>query len=259
VDAFFEPAGPDRFVATELTRGPWDAGAQHAGPPAALLGRALERCNARPESQLARVTVEILRPVPIGQLEVSAEVVRPGRSVELLTAELRAGGAAVMRATGWRIRTEDIGIEVGTDVPPPPSPDTAQEAPAFPWTSEVGYHTAMEWRFVHGGFLDQHGPATVWMRTRVPLVAGEEISPVCRVLVAADSGNGVSAAVPIDRYVFINTDLTVHLHRPPAGEWVCLDAVTTIQRFGIGMAESRLFDEHGVLGRSLQSLFVTRR
>ena len=259
MDAFFEPDGPGRYVATELTRGPWDATAQHGGPPSALLASTLERCDGgTAQGQVVRVTTEILRPVPIGVMEVTAEVVRPGRNVEMLAGELRANGVPVMRATAWRMRTDDIGIEIGTDGDAPPPPETIAAAQAFPWTAEVGYSTAMEWRFASGRFLEP-GPAAVWMRMRHPLIEGEQPSPLTRVLIAADSGNGVSAVLDFARYLFINTDLTVSLHRLPAGEWVCLDAATTIQPHGIGLAETRLFDERGVIGRGVQSLYVADR
>jgi hypothetical protein len=258
VEAFFLPAGDGRYESTELTRGPWDAASQHAGPPSALLGRALEQCQPRPDTQVIRVTVEILGPVPIAPLEVSAGVLRPGRKVELLTASLRAGGREVMRAQGWRLRTGDVGIRAGLHAPAPPGPDGLQAAPPFPWTSDVGYHTAMEWRFVDGEFLVP-GAATVWMRMRYPLVADETPSPLTRMLIAADSGNGVSAVLDWRRWVFINTDLTVHMHRPPAGEWVCLEAASTIHAHGVGLAASTIFDRQGSVGAGMQSLLVDRR
>ena len=258
MDAFFEPDGPGRYRATELTRGPWDPLSQHAGPPAALLGWTLEQCNPRENTQIVRVTVEILRPVPIATLDVSAQVLRPGRNVELIAGELAADGVPLLRATAWRMRTASIEAEEHADIPPPPAPDGLPDAAAFPWSAEVGYHTAMQWRFAAGGFVAK-GPAAVWMRMRHPLVAGEPITPLTRVLTAADSGNGVSATLDFGKWLFINTDLTVALHRYPAGEWVCLDAATTIQPHGIGLAESHIFDEHGPLGRGLQSLFVAPR
>ena len=116
----------------------------------------------------------------------------------------------------------------------------------------------MDYRFLTGGFLEA-GPATVWMRPRVALVAGEEVTPLQRVLVAADSGNGVSAALDWKRYLFINVDLTVHLHRMPEGEWVCLDAITLPEPDGVGMADSALFDERGPIGRAVQTLLVDER
>jgi hypothetical protein len=258
--AFYELDG-DRYVATELTRGPWDPGAQHAGPPAALLGRELERLPDAEEFQVGRVTCEILRSVPIAPLRVSARVVRPGRRVQLLETELRdEEDEPLVRASAWRIRTApvDIPAEAMAAYEPPPGPEQGAEAEFFPTGQELGYHTAMECRFVEGGFVEP-GPAVVWLRMRQPLVAGEEPSPLQRVLVTADVGNGVSASLDYRRYLFINVDLTVHVERMPAGEWVCVDAVTLPQPNGVGTAESVLSDEQGRIGRALQTLLVSER
>ena len=260
--ALYVPEG-GQFVSTELTRGPWDPGAQHAGPPAALIARAIERCPSPAGGgpwQVGRITYEILRPVPIGTLEVSAEVVRPGRSVELLSASLGDETGELIRASAWRLAKRTVEIEAGPAPPPEPvpGPETAQRKPFFDTDYEHGYHTAMEYRFVSGGFREL-GPATVWMRMRTPLVEGEEPTPLQRVLVAADSGNGVSATLDWSSYLFINVDLTVHLHRVPAGEWVCLDAVTIPEPTGIGLADTVLRDERGPIGRALQTLLVRER
>jgi hypothetical protein len=258
-DAFYEPDG-DRYAATELTRGPWDPGAQHAGPPAGLLGREIERLPDAADFQIGRVTCEILRSVPIAPLLVSARVVRPGRRVQLVEAELSDGEETLMRASAWRIRTAPLEIPPAAMVPTeaPPGPERGAEVEFFPTGQELGYHTAMECRFVAGGFVEP-GPATVWLRMRQPLVAGERPSPLQRVLVAADVGNGISASLDYQRYLFINVDLTVHLERMPAGEWVCVDAVTVPQPSGNGTAESVLSDEGGRLGRALQTLLIAER
>jgi hypothetical protein len=258
VDAFYVPDG-ERYRATELTRGPWDPGAQHAGPPAALIARELERLEGG--GQVGRITFEILRSVPIATLSVEARVVKPGRRVELCEATLSDESGDLIRATAWRLRTDPV--ELPRDIPglaedSPPGPDSAEPGDFFPTGQDVGYHTAMEYRFVRGAFMEA-GPATVWMRTRVPLVAGEEPSPLVRVMVAGDSGNGVSAALDWRKYLFINVDLTVHLHRYPAGEWVCLDALTLPEESGVGLADTLLRDERGRIGRAAQTLLVDRR
>jgi hypothetical protein len=258
-DAFYERDG-DRLVATELTRGPWDPGAQHAGPPAALLGRALEQLPEAEGFQLGRVTFEILRAVPIMAVEVSARVARPGRRVQLLEAELSAGGETLMRASAWRLRTEAVEIppEALVSSPPPPPPERGSEVSFFPTGQDHGYHTGMEARFISGGFIEP-GPAVAWLRMRVPLVAGEEPTPLQRVLVAADVGNGISASLDYRRCLFINVDLSVHMERMPAGEWVGVDAVTLPQRNGVGSADSVLFDGEGRIGRALQTLLIAER
>jgi Thioesterase-like superfamily len=261
--AFYVPDG-GRYVSTELTRGPWDPGSQHAGPPAALIGRELERTvsPAAPDGdwQLGRVTFEILRPVPIAPLTVEARVIRPGRSVELLTATLRHDDDELIRCAAWRIARREVELPGGLPHPTdaPAGPESATEEDFFATGEAVGYHTAMEYRFVSGRFLDP-GPATVWMRMREPLIAGEDPSPLQRVLVAADSGNGVSATLDWSRYLFINVDLSVHLHRLPTGEWICLDAVTLPEREGVGLADTALYDRRGPLGRALQTLLVRER
>ncbi|HEX6116438.1 MAG TPA: thioesterase family protein [Solirubrobacterales bacterium] len=261
--AFYEPDG-DRFRATELTRGPWDPGAQHAGPPAGLIARELERLgdgDGSPPARVGRITIEILRSVPIATLAVAARVVKPGKRVELCEATLSDERGELMRATAWRLRTGPV--ELPTEIPGladegPPGPDTAEPGDFFPTGEDVGYHTAMDYRFLTGAFLEP-GPATVWMRMRVPLVAGEEPTPLVRVMVAADSGNGVSAALDWREYLFINVDLTVHLHRHPAGEWVCLDALTLPEETGLGLADTLLRDERGRIGRAAQTLLVDKR
>jgi hypothetical protein len=182
-DAFFSPLALDRFQATELTRGPWDPALQHAGPPAALLGRAVEAHGDRAGLRVARITFEIVRPVPIAELTVATRSLRGGRSIELVEATLSAGETEVMRATGLRIRSApDLDLPARLAPGPRlPGPAAGRVEPFFPTGQEVGYHTAMEFRFVAGSFLEP-GPATVWMRMRHPVVPDEPPSPLSRVL-----------------------------------------------------------------------------
>jgi hypothetical protein len=255
--AFFTRRG-DAFQPTELTRGPWDPDAQHAGPPCALVARALERVGEPAGKRIGRVTFEILGPVPLEELRVEARVVRPGRSVELLEATLAAPGGMVMRASAWRLRTEAVALDPEPEAEPTAhGPADGEPREIFP-SGHGGYQTAVEHRFIEGAFLEP-GPATVWMRLLEPLVDGEEPSPLQRVAAAADSGNGVSSALDFRRFLFINTDLTIHLHRPPDGEWVCLEAVTRLEPDGVGMADTLLWDERGRIGRAAQTLLLRER
>jgi hypothetical protein len=256
-ESFYEPDG-GWFVPSELTRGPWDPEFQHAGPPAALLGREVERLQDAEEFQLARITFEIMRAVPIAPLRTEARISRPGRRVQLIEASLQDAEGEVMRAGGWRIRTGEVEMPHLPRAEPPPGPDAAEHRDFVPTGQAVGYHTAMEYRFLEGAFREP-GPAKVWMRMRCPLVAGEVPSPLARVLTAADSGNGVSATLDWRRFLFINVDLSVHLERMPEGEWICLDAVTLPEPTGVGIADTLLFDERGRIGRALQSLLVGER
>ncbi len=278
--AFFVADG-ELATATALTRGPWDRSSQHAGPPAALLGRAIERCpgigeRAR-DRHVGRVSYEILAPVPIAPLRVEVEIARPGRRVDMVEATLApAGGEPVVRARAWRLLRRELELPAGlasdeegspANVAGRPSGRIGAPRPAeqieptdafFPTGEQVGYHTAMDVRFDRGSFIAA-GPAVAWMRPLYPLFAGEEMTPLQRVLIAADSGNGISATLDFDRFRFINVDLTVHLSRMPAGDWVCLDAVTSPERHGAGITDTMLRDERGPIGRAVQTLFIDER
>jgi hypothetical protein len=253
-DAFFLPLGDGRYRATERTSGPWDPRHQHAGPPSALLTGLLERTSPREGMVLARVTVEILGAVPIAEVEVSTSVERPGRSVELLAGELRADGRAVLRARAWRV----LASPVGTEAEAPQAPPEDAEPPPPELGESFGYANAIEWRWARGGWTDR-GPATVWTRMRIPIVEGEEPTPCQRVMVVADSGNGASNVLDWSRYLFINTELTVHFVREPVGEWVLLDARTQLAEGGAGLAASVLSDWSGPVARGAQALFVAPR
>lgn len=257
-NALFERSG-ERFLPTALSRGPWSPTALHGGPPAALLARAVERYEGGEHMMVTRVTVELLRPVPLEPLELSTRLVRPGRKVQLVEASLRIGAQDVARMTGLRIVQNPL--ELPPDLPMEPvvvePPEQGVDAQRMSGYLE-GFHThGVEHRFVRGQ-LARLGPATDWIRLRVPLLEGEEPSPLVRVCAAADFGNGVSQILPRS-HTFINPDLTIYLHRYPRGEWVCIDAVTRIEANGIGLAESRLLDRDGTIGRALQSLIVEER
>lgn len=254
--AFYLPLGPGRWRSTVHTTGPWDARFQHGGPPSALLGRAIETCQPRDDVLVARTTVEILGPVPVGEVEVRARVLRPGRSVELVEAVLSADGRDAARASAWRVRRTDQAGVPSRQPEPPALPEQAQELPGGGWVD--GYLSAVEWRFARGRF-DVPGPATVWTRLRHPLVPGEEPSPLQRVLAVADSGNGLSGELDLRVWHFINPELTVHLHREAVGEWVCVDAQTAISRGGAGLATTVLSDAEGGIGVGAQSLLVAPR
>lgn len=255
--AFYNPLGDGRYTATEHTAGPWDPRLQHAGPPAALLAHALERLPARPEMLISRFTSEILHAIPVAEVEVTAHVARPGRSVELLEASLTSGGRELMRASAWRVLRAPTGELAPT--PPtyeaPPLPDTTAEMPA---QLASGYLRAVEWRPVRGGFLES-GPGAAWSRLRGPVVEGEQPSGLERLLAVADSGNGISGTLDMSEWWFINPELTVHIEREPRGEWICLDAASSITPGGAGLATSTLSDRDGAVARGAQTLYVARR
>jgi hypothetical protein len=262
-DALFIPDG-ERYVPTPSTTGPWDPSAQHGGAPSALLVHAIEAVEAPDPVQIARVTFELLRPVPLTPLQVRTEVIRPGRKVQLVAASIRTeDDTEVMRATALRIRAADLQVpdDARPDDPPPPGHEQGQALsfPGFSGPTGTAFHShANEILFVEGGF-DRPGPATGWIRLRIPVVAGRATTPMMRLAAAADFGNGFSWTVPRDSWIFINPDLTIHVARPPVGEWICLRSVTQPGPSGSGYAESALYDADGRVGRSVQSLLLDRR
>jgi hypothetical protein len=261
-DAFYVPRGDDRYLATSHTGGPWDPGLEHAGPPSALLARLVEHEPSAWPAVVVRMSVDILGPVPVAELTARSTVLRSGRSVELVAAELEHAGRVAIRAQAWRVRRQEL------ELPPLPAEHdrpAGQAVPPFPDKETVlpehwvgGYLHAMEWRTA-GGSWDEPGPATVWGRMRHPLVPGEEPTGLQRVMAVADSGNGVSNVLPVGEWFFINPDLTVHLEAEPTGEWMCLDARTRVDAAGFGLATSRLFDRSRLLGRGAQSLYIGPR
>jgi hypothetical protein len=250
------------YAASELTRGPWDPAHQHAGPPTALVCRAIERAAAAHGlTHVGRLTGNLLRPVPIGQLHVEVREDYVGRNAAHYAARLMAGGKDVARFTALVQREAELPVPAGTPghpLPAAPRPPAECDPAVMPFKGDRhGYADLVENRVAEGRFFA--GPCTVWFRLRHPLVDDEVPSPYQRVAVAADSGNGISAALDFARYSFVNCDLTINLLRRPVGEWVCLQARTELGGNGCGLAESALYDEGGLIGRATQSLAVRAR
>jgi hypothetical protein len=258
VSSFYVPDGPDRLLSQPATAGPWGPDSQHGGPPAALLTRAVEQVLDDPARVVGRLTMELFGPVPVGPLRVSAEVVRPGRSVAMCEATLydERAGRPCARATTWHFPLTDDGPgEVGPALSHGPADGEHHERPSS-WSG--GYLDAVDWRWIKGA-VEEAGPGVVWMRPTVDLVDGEHMSPVQRLMACVDSASGVSAALSPAEWGFLNTELTVHVLRPPAGDWVCLDAATTLGPGSVGTAVSEVYDDQGLVARSSQALLVARR
>lgn len=255
--------GVERVLPTDLARGPWDPDAQHGGPPAALLARCIERHEPEETLFVSRVAVELLRPVPISLLTLTTRTIRPGKRVQLVETVMRAGEVEIARATGLRTRVTPLEETPATPAISLPAPaESLASMPAFPSMPGQGFIThAVELRPISMGAMGGGPPAQgmVWFRARVPLVAGEELTPTARVLMAADAQGGMSAVLDFTRYTFINPDLTVYLHRAPAGEWIGVECQSWVEPSGSGMAESVLHDAQGRIGRGAQALSIALR
>ena len=260
--AAFEPVDASHWQATELTRGPWDPQHQHAGPPIALACRAIEAAAApHGLTHVARLTANLLRPVPLAVLEVTVTPDYVGRNAGHFAAEVRAEGKVLIRLTALVQREQALDLPAdlpGHPLPAPPRPPEACAIGHFPFERALpGYSDLVQCRPVTGRMWQ--GPSMVWFRMNFPLVAGETPSPYQRVAVAADSGNGISGILDVRRFSFVNSDLTINLLRRPEGEWIALDARTLLGEGGGGLAESALHDGRGLIGRGTQSLAVRAR
>ncbi|MFD2092850.1 thioesterase family protein [Blastococcus deserti] len=258
--ALYEPTD-DGWLATALTIGPWHPGFQHAGPPAALLLRQAERASAIAGGQTVRLAYDIFAPVPVGPVRVRTSVVRPGRRIELVEAVLSAGDdRPLMRLSAWRMRSREDGAAPQMAAPHPaaagPQESRPEEAAFF--TTDVAYHRALDWRFATGSF-NSAGPASAWTTPRCALVTGEPMTALEHLLVMTDAASGISAELDWTAATFANVDLLVSLHRPPRGEWLGMDARTTLGGTGAAQCTAVLFDAEGAIGRSAQSLFVEPR
>lgn len=255
--AFYLP-GDATFEATAFTRGPWSADAQHGGPPAALIARALERAGEHADRMVvARLTLELLRPVPISAMTVRVEAVKLGRTVERWAAVLEAEGKPRIRASCIRIRVGDAAASPpqGDSEWPEPESCSPLDLDFFPW--DMGYHRAVDLRLVHGRW--GRTPIGIWGRPKVALLDGEELSPLQALVILADAQSGMGVPLDPRRHTFVNPDLTVYLERPPTGAWFGFEIRSTSSGTGMGLAQSAIRDRRGVMARAAQSLVVAER
>ena len=261
-EAAYAITSPRTVRASVLTRGPWDPQHQHAGPPIARVCRAIESI-ARDHglTHIGRLTANLLRPVPIAELEIEVVTDYSGRNAAHYSARIWGEGKELARFTALAQRESELTLPDALDGHPlPQAPRTPADCPVqrMPFGHrQTGYADLVENRIASGSFFQ--GRCAAWFRLQRPLVENETPSGYQRVAVAADSGNGISAVLDFARYSFVNADLTINLLRRPVGEWICVDARTLLAPNGCGLAESQLFDEAGLVGRATQSLAVRAR
>jgi hypothetical protein len=256
-DAFYSK-DDDLFHATALTSGPWDPRLQHGGPVSALMARAADDLFDE-RWQLTRITVDMLRPVPVAPLRTRATIVREGRKVCHAQISLTdAAGKELFSARSLHVRREQVPGALPPPTAPPRLPPEQCPVQVLPFPPDrVGYHTAMEVRRTTGRF--RSGPVEAWFRMKVPLVAGTPTRGFERVLVATDAASGISPVLDWGVHTFVNADLHVCLQREPRGEWVGVDARTDLGPDGVGLTHAVLRDELGRLGHSVQDLILGQR
>jgi hypothetical protein len=241
--------------ATGRSAGPWHPGLQHGGAPASLVVWAAERVATAAPMRVARITVELLRPVPVAELALSVATLREGRKIQLVEVRLLHDGKEVVRGTVLKLRTGPMELPRGPVLPPPGAPPPAG-VPADP-DFDFGFAAGFELRrLTERGRL---GPARVWFRQHGPIVEGHPLSPAMRAAAVGDYSNGIATELPWDSWTFINADLTISLAREPEGEWILSDAESWVAADGTGLAMCRLADERGTFGRAVQSLLIEPR
>jgi hypothetical protein len=253
-EAFYLPMGEGRYLPTRATESPWADGAQHGGPPTALLAHlAAERAGQQP----VRVSVDFLGAIPRAECTVTVSPLRPGRRIDLTEAVLSVAGTPAVVARVWSLTPGPTPPVVTPGTPPTPVED-AVASQVLPQLTDWGYGQALDWRYATGS-AHEPGAADVWTRVRLPLVAGTELTGTDRVLIAADAVNGISAELPIDSWLSIPPGVTVHLTREAEGEWVHLSCATRIGANGLGLCTGTISDTAGVLGEVAQPLLVRGR
>jgi hypothetical protein len=257
-DSIFEPVGEGMYRATEAALSPWSDQSLHGGPPTMLLARQIELFPADQPMFVARLTVELLRPIGMTPLAVSSRLVRPGRKVQLVESSLWNGEQEVARATALRMRLGEVEVPVDSEPFPHGPPESVTEWSGG-WRPGAAYH--LQGVEVRGPMQERPeiGPGWAWFRLKLPLVPGEVPSGLLRICAAADFPNGISHVVDPRKTTFLNPDVTVHVHRLPVDEWVMVDAHTWLEPHGTGLAEGALYDRRGRIGRSAQSLVVEPR
>jgi hypothetical protein len=266
--AYYERLAADRFAALRATQSPWDPRLQHGGPPTALLAHAMLAAHPRDDMRLARITADFLGPIPLAEVEIVTRILRPGKRIELIEGTMTSGGREVVVARAWRMVIQPPGSIPPGRTPPDPVPQRAPAQEPPPWLRGWGYGESIEWRYATSpGSADAADPAdaasrsgatAVWARPRGPLIAGEAIAELDRALIVVDSANGIGAQLPMATWLFVPPSLTVAIERYPRGEWILLEARSTLTDDGVGACVARLADDDGHFGHGLQSLFVAR-
>lgn len=254
---YFERLDEGRFRATEHTGGAWVTTEQHIAPAMGLLAHVVEQDRDRRRADgllTARLAYDILGTVPVGEVSTTVEVVRPGRTIELVEARVAHGGRDVMVLRAWLVERRDTGAVAGTPLPGIPGPEAMEPwDPAAAWPG--GFIGGVEVR----RDLEAPGRGAFWVRTPVPLLDGEVVSPTARMAGLLDIANGMTVRADPREVHFPNLDLVAHLLRPPEGEWLGIDATQSFGPTGLGVTQSVLHDAAGPLGALAQVLTVRPR
>ncbi|MBB5049269.1 hypothetical protein HNR60_004045 [Rhodopseudomonas rhenobacensis] len=257
MDAIYRIDG-NTIITSGRAAGPWHPTMQHGSPPSALVAYLAEYIPTREPMQIVRLTIDLMRPVPVAPLSYETEVLREGRKIQLCAVRLLAEGVVVVSATVLKMIVAPPALPDDIEHPPIDVPPPEQGRPIDMRHDNNPFIGCVSVREVHGGFLSL-GPGAIWYRLDRPMIEGQPTSQVMRAAIAADFSNATSAVLDFKDWTFINADLSINLARPPVGEWILLNSEMWLGPDGAGIAASKLGDVNGYFGRAVQSLVIERR
>ncbi|GHD13954.1 thioesterase family protein [Zhihengliuella salsuginis] len=253
-DFFYEDLGDGHYRSTVHAQGAWNPHEQHMAPATGIIAHELERFQPREDMRMARVSLDIHGIIHGGEFHIETRMIRPGRTIELIEAEMITQGRTSIVARAWRLKTGDsseVHAVEDTTVAHP------ENLPAWegmsPWPG--GYIEGLDFRVEDG---HRAGRGTVWLRSSFDMVSSGPTTPLVRLLGMVDTANGVAPRVEPgpESWMFPNVDLQIHMHRAPEGEWLGVQAQQTYGTDGIGLTSGVLHDVKGPFGRSEQILTV---
>lgn len=238
MQASFTPDG-DRLVPSPTAASPWSDEMLNGHHMGGLIGWGVQRDGADAEFQLSRMTVDMVRAVPMVPLRVETRRTRDGRRLRAVDVSVLADDVEVLRGSAVLLRRSEHPVSEPWTPPPWDVPGPEQiEGPAG---------GPMSWEIRRINPWGSEGPGRVWMRETADFVAGEPLTPLLRAALMADFTNPLSNSGP-DGLAFINTDVSMYLVRDPRGEWIGMESAGHLGDEGIAFGTTWMYDQDGRIG-----------
>lgn len=256
-DFYFESLGEGRYRSSWHAQGAWNEHEQHMGPASGILAYALENFEPRDDMRIARLSFEIHGLIHAGEFEITTRLIRPGRTIELIEAEMTAKGRTSIVARAWRVITGDSSAVAGIEdarIPGPEECEVQNISERWPggYIRSIELRSNEQWR---------PGKGIAWLHTDYALVDTLDASDMARLVGMIDTANGVVPRVEPNKgtWIYPNLDLQIHMYRQPVGAWLGLEVQQSFGVDGIGLTSTVLHDQSGPFGRAEQILTVRAR
>ncbi len=253
MEPYFELRG-NKVIASPHTAGPWDPTMQHGSAPTALLTHLAEAIPTDVPMMITRLTVDMKRPIPLGELDIRTEITRQGRNILAADISLIADEKEVCRAAILKVRESEF--EMPGSVHPPaanyPPSQNKHEVVRF-----KGFNDGVT--IYEAGSKPDHMRRAAWFHIARPFFADQETTPTMRGAATGDYCNGFGSGLDFNVWTFINADLTIHFARKPVSDTIMLAANAWVGPEGRGIAYGELADEKGFFGRATQCLVIAKR